>query len=160
MTVFPAAFVKRVGAIALLSSAMWTLLGAQQPRAKPGVSWERAREAAGKDRTVLDNSGLVEIDNSLPPNVDAEDLSALCQARERAIEIARAAGASNLSAVGTEQDPVSNERRATAERYLAAISTYVGDVDGAILHFTSARDAIVPWGCRLHRPQAAAARAD
>jgi hypothetical protein len=145
MAVCPAAFVKRLGAIALLSSAMWTLLGAQQPRAKRGVSWERAREAAGKYRTVLDNSGLVEIDNSLPPNVDAEDLPALCQARERAIEIARAAGATNLSAIGTEQDPVSNERRATAERYLAAISTYVGDVDGAILHFTSARDAIVPW---------------
>jgi hypothetical protein len=124
---------------------MWTLLGAQQPRAKRGVSWEWAGVAAGKYRTVLDNSGLVEIDNSLPPNIDAEDLSALCQARERAIEIARVAGASNLGAVGTEQDPVSNERRVTAERYLAAISTYVGDVDGAILHFTSARDAIVPW---------------
>ena len=57
MAVGPAAFVKRVGATALLSSAMWTLHGAQQSRASRGVSWERAREAAGKDRTVLDNSG-------------------------------------------------------------------------------------------------------
>ena len=135
--------IRQASCVLTLVAAAWTVVGAQRSPTR-GVSWERAREAAGKYRTVADHSGLVEVDNALPADTDAEDLSALCRARDRAIETARTTGASNLAAIGADQDPVSNERRAVAERYLAVVSTYVGDVEGAIRHFTVARDGLAP----------------
>ncbi len=131
----------RIACSLALVAAAGAVIVAQRPPGR-GVSWERAREAIGKYRAVTDHSGLVEIGNSLPPDTNAEDLAGLCRSRERAIEIARSTGTATLAATGTNQDPLSNERRAVAERYLAAVSTYIGDVDQAIQHFTAARDAL------------------
>jgi len=132
--------------IAALGLGAWTLLSAQRP---PGpsraISWEKAREAIGKYRPVPDHSGLVEVDNSLPTSVDAEDLPALCRARDQAIEHARSVGAAALAELGSWQDPISNEHRSAVERTLASIATYSGDVDGAIRHFTAGRDALIPF---------------
>src|SRR4029077_4925088 len=92
--------------VASLGVGAWALVSAQRP---PGpsraISWEKAREAIGKYRPVPDHSGLVEVDNSLPPGVDAEDLPALCRARDQAIEHARSVGTSALAEIGSWQDP-------------------------------------------------------
>src|SRR4249920_1006432 len=86
--------------VAALGVVAWTLVSAQRP---PGtsraISWEKAREAIGKYRPVLDHSGLVEVDNSLPPGVDAEDLPALCRARDQAIEHAKSVAAASLAEI-------------------------------------------------------------
>ena len=143
--------------LALVAAAA-TVIGAQRPPRSGRELAEHAREAVGKYRAVANQLGLVEIGNSLPPDTNAEDLAALCRSRERAIEIARANGTANLAATGTNQDPLSNERRAVAERYLAAVSTYVGDVDQAIQHFTAARDALSTFRQRIPRLEIQMAR--
>ena len=131
--------------VASLGVGAWTLVSAQRPAGPSrAISWEKAREAIGKYRAVPDNSGLVEIDNSLPA-VDAEDLPALCRARDLALEHARARAATALAEVGTFEDPISNEHRSAVERTLASIATYSGDVDGAIRHFTAGRDSLTPF---------------
>jgi hypothetical protein len=109
------------------------------------VIWERAREATDRYRTVVDSSGLVDVDSHLSPGVDAEDLQALCRARERAIELARASAEMPLRGLMLDDDPISNEKRAVHARRLGAVATYVGDLDRALEHLRMGRDALADW---------------
>jgi hypothetical protein len=112
---------------------------------KPTVGWERAREFTKQYRTVIDTSGLVEIDSSLPATVDAEDLQALCAARNRAVEIARGGAEQGLRSLLPDDDPFTNERRATYHRRLGSVAAYLGNVDEAVKHFETSRDLLAKW---------------
>ena len=87
--------------------------------------WERAREATERYRTVIDSSGLVDVDAHLPPAVNAEDLQALCRGRDRAIELARASAELPLRALLLDDDPVSNEQKSVHLRRLGSVATDV-----------------------------------
>ena len=65
------------------------LASAQQPKELRSVVWGRAREALGNYRTLTDISGLVDVDSNIPKNIDAENLAAVCQARDEGIRRAR-----------------------------------------------------------------------
>src|SRR6185503_13039060 len=42
-------------------------------------------------------------------------------------------------------DPITNERRANAERYLGAVASATGDMVTARKHFAAARNALAPY---------------
>jgi len=133
--------------LAALAAALGLLAGgapspAQESRS---VIWEKAREATAQYRTVVDTSGLVEVDSFLPPGVDAENLQALCDGRNRAIGLARANAETQLRALILDDDPISNERRAVYLRRLGAIATYEGKIDRAIEHFDASLAALEKW---------------
>ena len=86
------------------------------------VGWDRARAEIAKYRATLDNSGLVEVDARISTRVDAEDLQALCRARTEAVTTARRYGESLLSSLLPGDDPITNEKRATANRLLGAVA--------------------------------------
>ena len=119
---------------------------AQSPE-PPGrsVIWDRARQATERYRTVVDSSGLVEVDAFISPGVDAEDLQSLCRERNRAIELARASAERPLRNLMLDNDPVSNEQRAFQLRRLGSVATYVGDIEKALDHFRAGRDALAEW---------------
>ena len=125
------------GALAVMAAA-WTLAAPQQ-----AVSWDRAREAIGKYRTMLDSSGLVEVGSNLPPNIRRDDLAALCAGRQEAVKRAQYAGTSQLRGVVPGDDPYTAERRAVFERYLGSVASFTGDADTAVAHFQSGRDAVL-----------------
>jgi hypothetical protein len=123
-------------ALAVLAAA-WTLAWDQQ-----AVSWDRARESIGKYRTMLDSSGLVEVGTNLPPNVPRDDLAALCAGRQEAVKRARIAGTTQLRSLVPGDDPYTAERQAVFERFLGSVASFTGDVDTAVAHFQSGRDAV------------------
>jgi hypothetical protein len=128
-------------AVAALAAAIVAVPAAQDR----SVSWERARAEIARWRATLDNSGLVEVDARISLRVDAEDLQALCRARTAAVTDARRHGESLLSALPPGDDPITNEKRASAQRYLGAVASAQGDMVTARAHFTSARDALAPY---------------
>jgi hypothetical protein len=116
-----------------------------QTSSERNVSWDRARAEIARWRATLDNSGLVEVDARIAMRVDAEDLQALCRARTQAVSGATAYGESLLAALPPGDDPITNERRANAERYLGAVASATGDMVTARRHFAAARDALAPY---------------
>ena len=50
-----------------------------------------------------------------------------------------------LAALPPGDDPITNEKRASAHRYLGAVASAQGDMVTARAHFTSARDALAPY---------------
>jgi hypothetical protein len=132
--------------VALACCLAFVLLGMPAPaQQQPTVSWEKAREFTRRYRTVVDTSGLTDIDSSLPQGYNAEDLQELCKARNRAIDIARSGAELGLRGLMLDDDPFSNERRASFLRRLGAVATYVGEVDDAVKHFQASRDALAKW---------------
>jgi hypothetical protein len=129
--------------IAAALGGLFELVGAQAPPRT--VNWDRARQAMSQYRTVVDSSGLVEIDQHLPTNVDASNLAALCRGRNQAIGIARANAELPLRGLVLDDDPISAERKAMLYRTLGAVSTYENDVERALKEFKAARDLIAPW---------------
>jgi hypothetical protein len=125
----------------LLGSA----IAAAQMAQDRSVSWDRARAEIAKFRATLDNSGLVEVDARISMRVDAEDLQALCRARTAAVTDAQRHGESLLKALPAGADPITNEKRANASRYLGAVASAQGDMVTARRHFTAARDALAPY---------------
>jgi hypothetical protein len=109
------------------------------------VNWNRALETVGKYRTVVDVSGLVEVDAQIPQGVDAEDLQALCDARRQAVVRARQAGEQELASFGNGRDPITDARRADLERYLGSVAIFGGDVEAALRHFERGRQALAPY---------------
>jgi len=109
------------------------------------VNWERARDAMKQYHTVIDSSGLVEVDAALPANVDAGNLQDLCRGRNQAIEIARADANQALRGFVLDDDPISAERKAMLYRTLGAVSTYNNEVDRAIGEFKTGRDLLGKW---------------
>jgi hypothetical protein len=128
-------------ASAILIGAM--LAAAQSP--DRAVGWDRARAEIAKYRATLDNSGLVEVDARISPRVDAQDLQALCRARTEAVADARRTGEGRLRSLPPGNDPITDEGRASAHRYLGAVASAEGDMVAARRHFTAARDALAPY---------------
>ena len=124
-------------------AGIFALASAQAPPRT--VNWDRARQAMSQYRTVVDSSGLVEIDQHLPTSVDAGNLAALCKARNDAIGIARASAELPLRGLVFDDDPISAERKAMMYRTLGAVSTYENNVERALKEFKSARDLVAPW---------------
>jgi hypothetical protein len=106
------------------------------------VNWSAARAAADKYRATTDLSGLVQVDGRISRFVDPEDLKAMCRARQDAVVKARRQAEADLVDLGTDSDPVVDDRRAALHRHLGAVASFVGDVKGAISHFEKARDAL------------------
>ncbi len=98
-----------------------------------------------QDRTVVDSSGLVEVDEQLPANVDAANLQDLCRGRNHAIDFARASAEQSLRGMVLDDNPISAERKAMLYRSLGAVSTYQNDVERAIKEFKSGRDLLAQW---------------
>ena len=109
------------------------------------VNWDKALTAIRQFRPVLDVSGLVEVDASIPTPLDSENLPALCQARTEAVALAREAGQRELGALGNFRDPITDTRRADLQRYLASIAIFGGKVDAAVEHLEAARMALAPY---------------
>jgi hypothetical protein len=107
-------------------AGVWILASAQQPKELRSVVWGRAREALGNYRTLTDISGLVDVDSSIPKNVDAENLAAVCQARDEGIRRARTWNEQLATALGIDDDPTTSENRALYATRLASIATYQG----------------------------------
>jgi hypothetical protein len=131
----------RLFAATLLCAAA-CLAAAAQTGGQQAVSWEKAREAIAKYRTVLDSSGLVEVGAQLPTHVSRDDLAALCGGRKEAIRRARLAGETELRGLIPGDDPFTAERRAGFERYLGSVASFTGDADRAVEHFRAGRDAL------------------
>jgi hypothetical protein len=109
------------------------------------VGWDRARAEIAKFRATFDTSGLVEVDARISPRVDAQDLQALCKARTEAVTAGRVYGEQLLAALPAGNDPITDEKRAAAYRYLGAVASAQGDMLTARTHFTAARDALEPY---------------
>src|SRR5262245_47885076 len=92
------------------------------------VNWTRARQLLSRFRLPVDTSGLFEVDSELPPTMDAEDLEAMCAARQASITSARRKAEAELQELGRWSDPVTDERRAEAQRRLGCVDSYVGDM--------------------------------
>ena len=112
---------------------------------RPGVLWEKALEATSQYRTVVDTSGLVEVDSALPLDVNQEDLQSLCEGRNRAIKLSRANSTMQLRSLMLDDDPVSNERRAFYLRRLGSVATYAGEIGDAIGHFEESLESLERW---------------
>ena len=133
-------------AAAVIAAAMaaWPPVRAQAPGPSRAVNWDRALATIGSYRTILDISGLVEVDARIPA-VDAEDLGALCKARRTAVELARSSGEADLKALGPFHDPITDARRADVRRYLGTVAIFDGRVDEALAHFAAGREALEPY---------------
>jgi hypothetical protein len=129
------------GAIGLWISA------STQPPAAPGraVSWDRARAEIARFRATPDTSGLVDVDAHIAPDVDAEDLEALCTARRTAIGAARTSAQQGLRALPDGRDPITDERRAVLYRQLGAVASFEGDMAEALKQFDAGREALAPY---------------
>src|SRR4051812_17497843 len=127
----------------LVALALATLVVAQTPPRT--VNWDRARQAMSQYRTVVDSSGLVEIDEHLPANIDAGNLQSLCKGRNDSIRIARAEAEQGLRGMVLDDDPISAERKGLLYRTLGAVSTYNNEVERAIKEFKTGRDLLAPW---------------
>jgi hypothetical protein len=143
----------RAGLAAALMAGSWLLVHAQPAPELRSVIWSRAREAAGPYRTITDASGLVDVDSNVPGNVNAEDLDAVCRARDEAIRRARTWNAQRLLGLGIDDDPRASQNREMHNRHLGAIATYQGDVARAISHFAAGRDALAPYGSADEYPE-------
>jgi len=130
-----------IGAVAAAAAGLSVDGRAQGARA---ASWAKAREVISKYRSILDNSGLVEVDAQLSPAVDAENLQALCAARKDAVRRARTGAEGALRELGEWRDPITDERRAALFRHLAAVASFSGDMKEALRHFEAARAALEP----------------
>ena len=126
-------------------AGVWILASAQQPKELRSVVWGRAREALGNYRTLTDISGLVDVDSSIPKNVDAENLAAVCQARDEGIRRARTWNEQLATALGIDDDPTTSENRALYATRLASIATYQGEVGKAITQLKIATGAMRPY---------------
>ena len=115
-----------------------TVAGQQQ-----SISWDRARAAISKYRTMIDTSGLVEVGANAPPEVRSDDLQALCTARKQSIERARIFARTGLRGLIPGEDPMTAERQASYERYLGSVASFTGETDLAATHFQAGRDAIL-----------------
>ena len=131
-----------VAAALTCAAAGLALAVASQSGGQQAVSWEKARAAIAKYRTVLDSSGLVEVGAQLPPHVRRDDLAALCEGRKEAVRRARQAGESELRGLIPGDDPFTAERKAGFERYLGSVASFTGDADLAVAHFRAGRDAL------------------
>jgi hypothetical protein len=109
------------------------------------VSWDRARAEIARYRATVDNSGLVDVDAHIAPRVDAEDLQAMCRARQEAIGQARTSAQQALHALPPGRDPITDERRAALYRQLGAVASFEGDTATAGAHFHAASDALAPY---------------
>ena len=123
-----------------LDPALEAAQGAQQE--ERSVNWSAARAAAGKYRATTDLSGLVQVDARISKFVDPEDLKAMCRARQDAIVKARRQAEADLVDLGSDSDPVVDDRRAALHRHLGAVAAFVGDYRASISHFQKARDAL------------------
>ena len=133
-------------AVALASVAALPGLVAQQPDQR-AVVWTRAQESAsGLYRTITDGSGLVEVDTEYPADVDAEDLAAVCRAKDVAVRRAITRAQQDLRQFGIDDDPYTSGRRSQVLTRLAAVATFQGDMDTAVTHLTRARDGLAPFG--------------
>ncbi|HEX6209542.1 MAG TPA: hypothetical protein VF136_02120, partial [Methylomirabilota bacterium] len=128
---------------AAAAMAVWPAAGAQEGGTR-AVNWDRALATIASYRTILDISGLVEVDARIPA-VDAEDLGALCDARQTALRLARSAGEADLMALGPFRDPITDARRADVLRYLGTVAIFDGRVDEALARFTAGREALAPY---------------
>jgi hypothetical protein len=138
-------------ALALLVATPGTTGGQQQS----AISWDRAREAITKYRTMVDSSGLVEVGANAPPGVRSDDIQALCTARKQSIERARDFARNGLRSLIPGEDPMTAERQAAFERYLGSVASFTGETDLAVKHFQAGRDAILkmlPDAPGLKRP--------
>jgi len=133
------------GTVVALAAAvgLFTLAEAQAPPRT--VNWDRARQAMSQYRTVVDSSGLVEIDEHLPTSMDATSLTSICKARNDAIGIARASAELPLRGMVLDDDPISAERKAVLRRTLGAVATYENDVPRAIGEFKAAKEGLGAW---------------
>jgi hypothetical protein len=143
----------RVWAVGAMAAAVVAggvhVLSAQTNEGQSGarigsVNWTRARTLLSRYRLPVDTSGINEVDIELSPAVNAEDLEALCAARKDSIAAARRKAQGELAELGEWADPVSNKRRAEAERRLGCVDSFVGDFAAALKHFTAARAALAP----------------
>ena len=140
--------------LALLTTAAAVLAGAPAPglraqapepvRRPTAVNWVRARGLLKQYRLPVDTSGISEVDAELPPDVDSTDLQALCAARKVSIANARKGAESVLAELGSWVDPISDERRADAQRRLGCVASYTGDMATALQHFRAGRAALTP----------------
>jgi hypothetical protein len=142
---------RRLTLLAFAASAIagidaWTAPPAQ-PTAAAGraVSWDRARAELTKFRATVDTSGLVDVDAHISPQVDAEDLAALCAARRTAIVTARTAAQQALRALPDGRDPITDERRAALFRQLGAVASFEGAMVDALKQFDAGREALAPY---------------
>ncbi len=120
----------------------WVLTWAQPAKELRAVVWGRAREAAGGYRTLTDISGLVDVDGNVPKNVDAEDLAAVCRARDEGVRRARTWNEQLTSTLGIDDDPTTSENRALYAQRLAGIATYQGDLPKSIAQLKAGREAL------------------
>jgi len=133
---------------AVLSIAAWALVvGHAQSSDQRAIVWSRAEESAsGLYRTITDGSGLVEVDTEYPPEVDADDLAAVCRGKDAAIRRATTRAEQDLRQLGIDDDPTTSGRRSRVQMRLGAIATFQGDMDKAIVHLTRARDGLAGFG--------------
>ena len=133
------------GTVVAVSAAvgLFTLASAQSPPRT--VNWDRARQAMSQYHTVIDSSGLVEVDEHLPSNIDPGNLQSLCAGRNESIRIARADAERDLRTMILDDDPISAERKAMIYRTLGAVSTYENSVERAVKEFKTGRDLLGQW---------------
>jgi ASPIC and UnbV/FG-GAP-like repeat len=109
------------------------------------VNWAKARDAAGKYRTVIDLAGLVEVDSRMPDGVDPEDLRGLCTAHQEAVKSLRREAEASLRELGTWRDPVADEEKARLDYLLAAADAFEGDMKAAQRHVAASQEALRPY---------------
>ena len=134
-----------MAALTAASVGGWVFAQGQPAKELRAVVWGRAREATGSYRTITDISGLVEVDSNVPKNIDAEDLRAVCQARDEGVRRARVLNEQLINAIGLDDDPTTSENRALTRTHLASIATYLGDVAHSIDELKKARQALAPF---------------
>ena len=66
----------------------------------------------GSYRTVTDISGLVDVDSNIPKNIDAGNLTAVCQARDEGVRRVRTWNEQLAGALGIDDDPTTSDNRA------------------------------------------------
>jgi len=139
---------RRFGVAMVVSLALalaLALVGKAQQEQGRAVSWDRARAEIAKYRATLDTSGLVDVDAHISPRVDAEDLDALCRARQDAIGAAVTTLRDAVRALPAGRDPITDEQRATLHRQLGAVASFQGDMATARQEFEAGREALAPY---------------